>query len=191
MHEKQHQIDLVRKTSELSSGELLFLISCSEIVTKEDRTRYSRALVIHASDLPRGRGWSPHVWAILGGASALTLSLLEAADQVDSGDIWRKTRLNVSKDALWHEINHLIFQAEIELMSYAIEYFKDIKPKAQSKSIQPSYHPKRHPIDSRIDPKKSIASQFNLIRICDPDRFPAYFELHGQKYIIRLEKNNA
>lgn len=28
----------------------------------------------------------------------------------------------------------------------------------------------------------------DLIRICDPDRFPAYFELHGHKYNIRLEK---
>ena len=26
------------------------------------------------------------------------------------------------------------------------------------------------------------------MRICDPDRFPAYFELHGQNYKIRLEK---
>ena len=35
--------------------------------------------------------------------------------------------------------------------------------------------------------KKSIKEQFDLLRICDPDRYPAYFEMHGRKYKLRLE----
>ena len=183
-----HQVDLVRSKSELSHGDLLFLISCSEIVSEQDRKPYSKNLVIHASDLPRGRGWSPHIWQIIGGSTVLTLTLLEAANKVDSGDIWKKLQVNVSKDALWDEINHAVFNAELKLMDFAVENFGAIEPQAQSTLVEPTYHSKRSPTDSQVDPKKSIEEQFDLIRVCDPDRFPAYFELHGHKYLIRLEK---
>jgi methionyl-tRNA formyltransferase len=185
----QHPIDLVRSKSELSHGNLLFLISCSEIVTEAARSHYSKTLIIHASDLPCGRGWSPHIWQIIGGATVLTITLLEAANKVDSGDIWKKLEVRVNKDALWDEINHLVFEAELKLMDFAVESFDTIEPQAQSTVIESTYHPKRNPAHSKIDPKKSIQDQFDLIRVCDPDRFPAYFELHGHKYNIRLEKS--
>lgn len=184
----QHQIDLVRSKSELTQGDLLFLISCSEIVSEADRTPYSKTLVIHASDLPFGRGWSPHIWQIIGGATVLTLTLLEAANKVDSGDIWAKLQVNVSKDALWDEINQAVFDAELKLMDFAVDNFGATQPQAQSSLIEPTYHPKRSPADSKVDAKRSIEEQFDLIRVCDPDRFPAHFELHGHKYTIRLEK---
>lgn len=187
-YQNKHQIDLVRSKSELSHGNILFLISCSEIVTQTDRQPYAKALVIHASDLPLGRGWSPHIWRLIGGATTLTLSLLEAANKVDSGHIWTKLEVVVNKGALWDEINHLVFEAELKLMNFAVENFDTIKPQPQSTSIEPTYHPRRSPADSRIDPQKSIQDQFDLIRVCDPDRFPAYFELHGCKYNLRLEK---
>lgn len=183
-----HQIDLIRSKSELSQGDLLFLISCSEIVSEADRQPYSKTLVIHASDLPRGRGWSPHIWQIIDGATVVTLTLLEAATKVDSGDIWQKLQINVSKDALWYEINRAVFDAELKLMDFAVDNFGVIEPQAQPTHIAATYHPKRSPTNSQVDPKKSIEEQFDLIRVCDPDRFPAYFELHGHKYTIRLEK---
>jgi methionyl-tRNA formyltransferase len=183
-----HQIDLVRSKSELTQGDLLFLISCSEIVSEEDRKPYSKTLVIHASDLPHGRGWSPHIWQIIGGATVLTLTLLEAANKVDSGDIWKKLQINVSKNALWDEINQAVFDTELKLMDFAVDNFGVTQPQAQSSLIDPTYHPKRSPGNSRVDAKKSIEDQFDLIRVCDPDRFPAHFELHGHKYTIRLEK---
>ena len=68
------------------------------------------------------------------------------------------------------------------------EHFNSVKPKQQDMSLSPSYYSKRTPSDSELDPKKSIADQFDLIRVCDPDRFPAYFQLRGSEYKIRLER---
>jgi methionyl-tRNA formyltransferase len=183
-----HNIHLVRSKSELSHGDILFLISCSEIVSETDRSRYSKTLVIHASDLPLGRGWSPHIWQIIEGAEVLTLTLLEAANKVDSGLIWKKLHVNLRKDALWDEINHTLFVTELKLMDFAIDNFGLIEPHAQATDVEPTYYPKRSPLDSKISPIKSIEQQFDHIRVCDPNRFPAYFELHGSKYMIRLEK---
>lgn len=183
-----HQMELVRKKSELSGGDILFLISCSEIVGSADRSAYRATLVLHASDLPRGRGWSPHIWRLIEGADEITLSLLEAEDKVDSGRIWKKLKFPVPKHALWDEINTRLFEAEIELIDFAVSEFEQVRPTVQDASIEASYYPRRTPADSQIDTSQSIASQFDRIRVCDPNRFPAFFELHGKKYKLILER---
>lgn len=183
-----HQIELVRKKKELSGGDILFLISCSEIIGVADRSAYRASLVLHASDLPLGRGWSPHIWQIIGGAEEITLTMLEAEDKVDSGRIWKKKRFPIPRHALWDEINECLFTAEIELIDFAVQEFNNITPLEQDTSIMPTYYPRRAPADSQIDPGQSIASQFDKLRVCDPHRFPAFFELHGRKYKLVLEK---
>lgn len=183
-----HQVELARNKKELTGGDILLLISCSEIIGSADRTAYRVTLVLHASDLPCGRGWSPHIWQIIEGEDDLTLSLLEAEDKIDSGRIWKKLKFVVPKHALWDEINARLFEAEIELIDFAVNELEHIFPTAQSNSTEPSYYSRRTPADSQIDPSQSIASQFDRIRVCDPNRFPAFFELHGKKYKLTLEK---
>jgi methionyl-tRNA formyltransferase len=185
---ERHNITIVRSRTELTSGDFLFLVSCNEIIRKEHRKNYRHTLVLHASDLPKGRGWSPHVWEIIQGGDAITLSILEAEDKVDTGHIWLKKQIPVSKTALWDEVNHLLFEAEIQLMNDVLERYDQIKPYQQDADIEPTYHRKRTPEDSRVDPDSSIADQFDLIRMCDPDRYPAWIEIHGQKYKLILEK---
>ncbi len=190
LNQHNHEIELVRDKNELTGGELLFLISCSQLIDSQDRAKYSHTLVLHASDLPRGRGWSPHIWEVINGANTITLTLLEAEDKIDSGRIWKKRQVPLTPDMLWDEINNQLFTAELELIDYAIANSDTIVPEEQATTIAPSYYPKRTPKDSQIDPQKTIVEQFNTIRVCDPKRFPAYFELNGQRYNIILEKVN-
>lgn len=188
-NETRHSIELVRNKSNLSGGDILFLISCSEIISASDRAKYHKCLVLHASDLPRGRGWSPHIWEISAGAQFLTLSLLEAAEKVDAGPIWQKKRIAIPEHALWDEINHLLFQAELQLITYAVEQFDSVEPEPQPQIQDATYFPRRTPQDSRLDPSKSIIDQFNLIRVCDPHRFPAFFDYLGHRYTLKVEKS--
>lgn len=183
-------VELIRKKADAVGGDILFLISCTEIITVQDRAKYSACLVLHASDLPRGRGWSPHVWELSQGADSITLSLLEAEDKVDSGRIWHKLNIPVPKHALWDEINHLLFQAEVQLINFAIENIGKIEPQLQNLEVGATYFDRRTPQHSQIDPSKSIADQFDLIRVCDPNRFPAYFYYLGERYVLKVEKSN-
>ena len=186
----RHNVRLVRSRSELTSGDFLFLVSCSELIKPEYRKNYRHTLVLHASDLPKGRGWSPHIWEVIQGSESITLSLLEAEDKVDTGRIWLKLTIPVKKTALWNEVNDLLFSAEIQLINQAVEGYERIEPYNQSAGSESTYYRKRTPDDSQIDPNKSFADQFDLIRMCDPDRYPAWFELHGQKYKVIVEKLN-
>ena len=189
-HKDKHEIRIIRDKSELSGGDILFLVSCVDFISASERAAYRASLVLHASDLPIGRGWSPHIWEIIGGAEEVTVSLVEAADEIDSGHIWKKVRVHIPKHALWYEINDALFTVQLELMDFAVEHIETVQPTPQNMTVQPTYYPRRTPTDSRLDPTKSIASQFDIIRVCDPERFPAFFELHGKKYKVILEKLN-
>jgi len=183
-----HVVELVRKKSEAKGGDLLLLVSCSEILMRQDREAYARTLVVHASDLPLGRGWSPHIWQILEGQTEIVVSLLEAEDKVDSGDIWHQLPCHVPRHLLWDEINRRIFDIELKLMDFAVERFDTVVPRPQSREVSPTYYGKRTPDQSELDTRKSLEEQFDSIRVADPDRFPSFFEMHGHTYKIRVEK---
>lgn len=187
-NKSNYEISLVTSKNDLTNGDFLFLISCTDIIGESIRDKFSYVLVIHASDLPIGRGWSPHIWALLNGETLITVSLLEAENKVDSGKIWHKMTFTVESHELWNEINEKLFLIELELMDYAVRNVNNIIPYEQSNVIEPTYYPRRKPSDSMLDSSKSIESQFNLIRVCDPERFPAYFYLNGYKYSLTLEK---
>lgn len=165
---------------------LLFLIACHEIVSAEERVFYDRVFVVHASDLPKGRGWSPAVWQILEGIRDLPLCLIEAEDQLDSGAIWLKSCVRVPESAVASEINALLSDATLSLMDRVMRDFHTLRPVPQDSAIQPSYYSKRTPDDSRLDPGKTISEQFELLRVCDPDRYPAFVEARGRVFDVIL-----
>ena len=114
MSTKGHAVALVFDKAELRSGDILFLVSCSQLIRDAEREKYGATLVLHASDLPKGRGWSPYIWSILGGINQITVSLLEASEPVDSGAIWRKQHLHLGCELL---LDHPNIDAELLLMS--------------------------------------------------------------------------
>jgi methionyl-tRNA formyltransferase len=186
---RKHAVELRHDVQKLSGGDMLFLVSCTEVVKREIRARFKACLVLHASDLPRGRGWSPYVWLILQGKNEITVTLLEAADRVDTGDIWLQEPCHLEGHELLPEIREKLFRCELALMSRAVDEFGTIRPIPQRGEPGP-YLRRRTLEDSRLDARKSLAEQFDLLRVVDPQRYPAFFELRGHRYIVRIEKDS-
>jgi len=184
---RRHTVDLQHQVADLAGGDLLFLVSCAQIVPNEIRALFKASLVLHASALPRGRGWSPYIWSILAGEDEIAVTLLEAAEEADTGDIWLQTRFRLEGHELLPEIHARLFDAELRLMSQAVVGFGAIRPMPQAGVAGP-YLRRRTPQDSRLDANKSIAAQFDQLRVADQNRFPAFFELRGHRYILRIEK---
>lgn len=180
-------ITLCRDVSEVGRGDILFLISCQQIVKADVRARFRHTLVLHASDLPKGRGMSPHIWQIVEGADRIVLTMLEAEDGFDTGAIWHQAEIHFDGTELYDEINAKIFDAEVALMSWALDHAENPAPRAQADD-EPSYYRRRTPEDSRVDPLRPLAESFDLLRVADPSRYPAFFEYRGQRYRIRIEK---
>ena len=187
-HSNLHEISLVNNIQDVTTGDILFLISVTEIVKQEVRNRFKHSLVIHGSDLPEGRGWSPIVWQIIHGSDKFTVTLFEAVDQVDAGDVWKKQSFTLEGHELYNEINEKLFETELALMDFALKNSTIINPIPQPKANS-SYFKRRKSEDSELDPQKTIAEQFDLMRVADPNRFPLFFTFRGHKYKIFLQKS--
>jgi methionyl-tRNA formyltransferase len=183
----EHQIRLLQGLAEATGGDRLVMVACHEIAKPEVLGRYSRCLVTHASDLPEGRGWSPAVWDVLQGKPELVLSLIEAADPVDSGGILRKFRAALRSTDLHDDITRVLGGLIIEALDFILGN-PDVEAIAQTGEA--SWYRKRTPEDSRLDPSRSISSQFDLLRVCDPQRYPAFFELHGERFELLVRKSS-
>ncbi len=162
------------------------MVACQEIAKPDVRDRYERCVVTHASDLPKGRGWSPTVWDVLQGRERLVLALVEATEPVDSGRIFRKFRAPLRPTDLHDDISRVLGELVVEALDFILQN-PNAEPSAQTG--EPTWYRRRTPEDSRLDPAQSIASQFNLLRVCDPERYPAFFELHGERFELIVRKS--
>lgn len=184
---KKHKISLINKTKELIKGDLLLLVACNEIVKLKQRKKFKKTLLIHASDLPKGRGWSPYIWEIINGKNTVTVSLIEAEDTPDTGNIWAKRSFNLEGHELYDEIFKKLNSVILNLIDFAVKKFDTIIPTPQNES-NVSYYQKRIPEDSKLDVNKSIAEQFDLMRTSDVKRYPNFFYHKGHYYKLTLSK---
>ena len=187
-------LTIVHDKRNLAGGDLLLLIACHEYIEQKYIEKFRASAVIHCSDVPDGKGWSPHVWEILEGSTELTMTLMDVQEQFDSGNVWKKLSFEIQRNEIFKEINEKICRAQHELIKFAIENFLWIETKAQ-RTAKPEDRiwPKRTPADSQLDPSKSIEEQFDLLRVADPLRYPCFFYLRGRRFVLELkggEKND-
>ena len=176
---------LCHSSDSLNDGDYLFLISCTEILYKSLIKKFKRVLVLHESDVPLGRGWSPLAWQIIEGYNEIPVTLMECAHPVDSGNILIKRYPRFKGHELYDEIHARITQCKIEMIE---AFLKNPDIPSTPQSGMPTFYRKRTPSDSRIDENTSISDNFNLLRIADP-RFPAFFEINGHRYEITIKKH--
>jgi methionyl-tRNA formyltransferase len=184
--ERKYNCDLIFDHEQIQAGNVLFLLSCEKILKKQQLELNQNNIVIHASNLPQGRGWSPLTWQILEGNNEIMITLLEATDRVDSGNIYLQSLMKLEGHELIDEIRDIMGAEIIKLALKFVVSFKEIRPRSQIG--ESTYYLKRTNKDSMLDVNKSIAEQFNLLRVCDNERYPAYFIYKGYKYSVKIEK---
>ena len=176
------KVSLIYKHEEVIEGDILCLLSCQKIFKKLHLNKYN--LVIHESDLPKGKGWSPMTWQILEGLNKITISLFEASVSVDSGHIYEKVNIELKGHELINDIREMQAKASLELILNFINKYPNITHSDQFG--KQSFYPKRTEKDSELKITKTIKEQFNLLRVCDNDRYPAFFYINDKKYILKI-----
>lgn len=176
---------LVRKQDDVREGEAAFYLSCMRITPPTVLARNKRNFVAHASDLPKDRGFSPIVWQILDGVNDIPICLIEARDPVDSGEIYRRDVLHFEGHELNVELRDRLGQRIVEM---CLDVMRAKEPPAGRAQVgEPTWRKRRRPGDSRLDPARTIAEQFPLLRVVDNDAYPAFFDLNGRRYVLKIE----
>lgn len=177
---------LVRSQEDVLEGAVAFYLGCLRITPSEVLARNQRNLVVHASNLPKGRGFSPLTYQIIEGRNRIPVCLLDAVDSVDSGPV-------IYREWIEFEGHELIGELRLKLGDMTVELClrfmnESVPPQGQLQKGEPSVYPRRRPADSSLDPNRTIAEQFNLLRTVDNDKYPACFDFRGHRYVIKIEK---
>jgi methionyl-tRNA formyltransferase len=170
------------------SFDIVFILSYHNIIPQEYLKNSKHNIVIHASDLPEGKGWAPMFWQILEGKNTIPFSMFEAGNGIDNGDIYMQKNLYLSGYELNPKLRKLQAEFIIEMcLEFLAKYEIYKTPKKQYG--KESFYAKRTSKDSELDINKTINEQFNLLRIVDNESYPAFFYKNGKKYILKIEES--
>ncbi len=188
LEQEGHVITWVHTTDEIPDGELAFYLGCGQIVPQAILQRNRHNLVVHESALPKGKGWSPLTWQILEGVNDVPVTLFEASEHVDSGTVYLRDAMHFAGTELIDELREVQARTSMRVCLEFVRSYPGIVAQGVKQQGESTFHARRKPVDSRLDPDRTIREQFNLLRVVDNERYPAFFKLLGETYIVRIEK---
>jgi len=185
-YNKKFSFNFFENKNKVKKFDIVFILGFTKILNKKFLQQNKLCLVIHESKLPLGRGFAPVQWQILKNKNKITVCLISINEKIDQGDIILKSIITFRGDELSDEIRFKQATASILLIKKFLKKFPHyILTKQKGKS---TFYRRRNKFDSELNLNQSIKKQFNLLRICDNENYPAYFVFKKKKYVIKIFK---
>lgn len=176
-----HQIELITEKNELNIANLeqlnpdyIFFPHWSFIIPSEIFERYT-CVVFHMTDLPFGRGGSPLQNLISRGIYNTKISALKVSSGLDTGPIYLKKDLDISKGSA----TEIFTQAAEMIFKEMIPEILEQKLIPQPQSGEPVVFKRRTPDESRLNPDLSLQKIYDYIRMLDAEGYPNAFFTFG------------
>jgi UDP-4-amino-4,6-dideoxy-N-acetyl-beta-L-altrosamine N-acetyltransferase len=150
--------------------DVVFILNYHNIIPKNDLKKNKYNIVIHGSILPKGKGWSPLFWQVSKSKKEISFTMLEAGNEEDN-DIYIQKTLKLSGNELNEELREKQAQYTIKMCKEFINNYEKYKI----------------PIPQIGDKNNTIKEQFNLIKIINNDKYPAFFEIDRNRYILKIK----
>ncbi len=152
-----HRVYWSHHLKNVPPADFCFCLGFGQLVPNELRNQFCHTLVVHESDLPRGKGWSPLTWQILEGRKRIAVTLFEGVDRVDSGPIYAQCWIELEGHELIDDIRAAQGKAASTLCRWFVDHYPESAEQARIQSGEESFYKLRRPVDSKLDPSKSIA----------------------------------
>lgn len=186
---KKYRVKLIFSHKSLKkSNDIIFYLGYDKLVSAKYLSLSQINLVVHESDLPKDKGWSPVTWGVLKGKNQFIATLFKPDERVDSGNFFLKKRFIIHKDCLIDEIRKKQFGVTKLLINEFLRKYPKILQKEIKQKGKSNFLKKRTPKDSKININKSLRSQFDHLRTLDAKRYPGWFILRGKKFKISIDK---
>ena len=182
----EYSVKLIHDHHDISKDVVVFILSYSKIIPKTIIDTCQHALVVHESDLPKGKGWSPLTWQILEGKNEIPITLFEAEEGVDSGVIYLQDKIGFTGNELVGDLRQAQSHYTFLLCKRFLENYEEVLKNKRMQYGKESFYPKRNITDSKLNPYKTIVEQFNLLRVVDNEKYPAYFEFSGKTFFLKI-----
>ena len=175
-----------KNPNNIKNQNIVFPLSYTRILPESFLQKNELVLIAHPSKLPKDKGFAPLQYQILRNKNKVYMSLIKAVKEIDAGPIYFQNSFVLNGTELSDEIrNTQGIQFLNIIKKFLIKY-----PKVKSKKQigKGNFNKRRYPKDSQLDINKTIKQQFNHLRINDNELYPSFFYYKGQKYIIKIFK---
>jgi methionyl-tRNA formyltransferase len=187
-------VHVVRKKADLTdlsdeiAGKICLSAGFNYIFSSDLLAKAQVIINVHGSLLPKYAGARTLSWAIVDGEreSGVTVHRVDAG--IDTGPVLLQRRFDLSPFETTRSLARKTGDLEPSVVVEALRRYEELGDAAfqpQSGEPQP-LRPNRIPAHSQIDPRKPLIELLNNIRASDPDNYPAFFYLHGQKVCVRV-----
>ena len=174
-------------SSKIKNYEIVFVLSYTRILGPSFLSNNKLAMVVHSSNLPKGKGFAPLQWQILEGKNNITFSLIEINEEVDAGDIILQKVLNLDGTELYDELRYKQSKITFELVEEFLKIYPSYRRTKQKG--KETFYRKRNAKDSELNLDKTLRELFPLLRINNNDEWPSFFSYKGNKYILKIFKS--
>lgn len=166
------------------------IVSCGYpyILDSEVIASVHYAINVHPTLLPKYRGYRSGPYVLINGEKKTGVTVHFLTQKMDQGDIILQREVELSIFDTPRSVYRKCQEVEPQALYDAIQLLKSGNSRAQPQveADATEYLQLRTPADSEIDPSHPLVDLFNEIRACDPDDYPAFFYVEGEKVCIRL-----
>ena len=185
-YEKKYLISYCDDLNKLKKNDILIILGFTKILKKKILIKNKLNVVVHASNLPEHKGFAPIANQVLCNKKKLYICLIRAAERVDEGDIILKKTFYLKGFELSDELRDIQGNQTIKIIKKFLKIYPNHKFTKQ-KGIG-NFNKRRYPKDSELNIHKSIKSQFNLLRVSDNKKYPAFFKIRNHQFFIKIYK---
>tara|TARA_A100001015_G_C14953848_1_gene697898 strand:- start:123 stop:773 length:651 start_codon:yes stop_codon:yes gene_type:complete len=179
---KKVKIKISFNKRDIKNFQNIFLVGFISKIKLQKNKNY---FTVHESALPKDRGFSPLKWQIMKKKTNFTSTLFKLNDKLDSGEITFQENFKIKKTDMFDEIKLKQMIVTENLISRFINKHKNVKLHKQKG--RSNYLPKLTELQDKIDPRKALIDQFDIIRSTNPS-YKNYFIINGIKFQIKIKK---
>lgn len=173
--------------------ELLISVGYRFIIESAVLEKSKIAINLHPTLLPKYRGYRSGPFIIMNNERETGVTLHYIDNGMDTGDIILQKKIVLSSFDTVKSMSLKTSLIEGAVLIEGLNLLLENRVSAikQNESDATVFNQIRTPKDSEIDPNKSIKDLYNVIRACDPDEYPAFFYVDGEKVCIKLWRPKA
>jgi hypothetical protein len=182
-----HKVFLLYDMDQVPKVDVCCYLSWMKITPLRILARARHNLVVHESDLPQGKGMSPLTWQILGGSDRIPVTLIEAVEELDAGDVYLQEWVQYDGSELIDELRAPVGELTVQLCRTFVSNEEFVVRNRRPQSGESSVYKRRWPEHSEVRAQDTIEGVFDLIRVSDNERYPVFFEHRGRRYRLKIE----
>ncbi len=177
-----YPVSLARKHSEVKKGDILFILGCKNLLNKSVLIKNKFNLVIHESNLPKGKGMNPVSNQILKNKKKIICSMFNATQKMDSGPIVLKDSFKVKRDDFYEDWR---FKQGMTTVKMCLKFLSLKRIVLKKQKGKPTFFKKLNNKMFEINVNSSIKKQHQILQAADFKKFVPFFKIKKKIFYIK------